>query len=168
MQIIRCTQKLLKELSMEMEDDVVVLPSASWHANLLRYDRRKCLLFTHDTTLFSVFVPGVVKKDFSDLPDIFGQALFKTMLRLNFSQQEIESILERVRDIRFGRTNNRSVLGSMNDIKQMIDLFVYDSGGLKHTNLYEMIRQINEMPFKAIGYRFPIEAMHRLCKRVES
>jgi len=58
MQMIRCTQKLLKELPMEASEDAAALPSACWHANLLRIDRRKCLLFTHDTTLFSLFVPS--------------------------------------------------------------------------------------------------------------
>ncbi|MGH8569046.1 MAG: DUF6933 domain-containing protein [Gammaproteobacteria bacterium] len=33
-------------------------PSASragWHANLLWFERRKCVLFTHDETLYSVW-----------------------------------------------------------------------------------------------------------------
>ncbi len=79
MQIIRCTQKLLKELRMENTGKVAALPSACWHANLLRIDRRKCLLFTHDTTLFSLFVPGMTKPDFRYFPDVFGQALFKAI-----------------------------------------------------------------------------------------
>ena len=36
---------------------VLVTTGESWHANLLRIDRRKCVLFTQDATLYSVFVP---------------------------------------------------------------------------------------------------------------
>jgi len=162
MQMIRCTQKLLKELPIEPSEDVAVLPAACWHANLLRIDRRKCLLFTHDTTLFSLFVPGVTKPDFKHFPDMFGQALFKAMVQFNFSQKRIESMLERSRDIQVGRTNNRSVLGSMNDMKQMIELTVFDQGGLAETDMAELTHMLNQTPFKAIGYSFPEEKMRDL------
>jgi hypothetical protein len=62
---IHCTQKLLAEIP-----DRLIDPSASgesWHANLLRIDRRKCVLFTHDATLYSVFVPGLKKAEFERL-----------------------------------------------------------------------------------------------------
>ena len=35
----------------------LVTTGESWHANLLRFDRRKCVLFTHDASLYSVFMP---------------------------------------------------------------------------------------------------------------
>jgi len=159
MQMIRCTQKLLKELPMEPSEKVAVLPSACWHANLLRIDRRKCLLFTHDTTLFSLFVPGVTKPDYRYFPDLFGQALFRTMRQFDFPQEKIESMLDQCRDVQIGRTNNRNVLGSMNDMKQMIELAVFDQGGLIETDMTELTHMLNHTPFKAIGYSFPEEKM---------
>jgi hypothetical protein len=151
MQMIRCTQKLLKEVPMELAVEVAVLPAACWHANLLRLDRRKCLLFTHDTTLFSLFVPGLTKPDFKHFPDLFGQALFRTMRQFDFPQIQIENMLDRCRNIRVGRTNSRSVLGSMNDMKQMIDLTVFDQGSLAKTDMAELVHMLNQTSFKAIG-----------------
>jgi len=162
MQMIRCTQKLLKEIPIEPSEDVAVLPSACWHANLLRIDRRKCLLITHDTTLFSLFIPGVTKPDFRYFSDLFGQVLFKTMRQFDFPQEKIESMLDRSRDIQVGRTNNRSVLGSMNDMKQMIELTVFDQGGLAETDMEKLTHILNHTPFKAIGYSFPEEKMRDL------
>jgi len=162
MQTIRCTQKLLKEIPREPSEEVAVLPAACWHANLLRIDWHKCLLFTHDTTLFSLFIPGVTKPDFKHFPDMFGQALFRAMRQFDFSQAQIENMLDRSRDIRIDRTNNRSVLGSMNDMKQMIELTVFDQGGLAETNMTKLRRMLNHTPFKAIGYSFPEEKMRNL------
>lgn len=162
MLLIRCTQKLLQELPMGIANEVTALPLACWHANLLRIDRRKCLLFTHDTTLFSLFVPGVTKPDFKHFPEMFGQALFKAMLQFEFSQVQIESMLDRCRDIRLGRTNSRSVLGSMNDMKQMIDLTVFGQGGLSATDIPGLAHMLNRTPFKAIGYSFPLEKFRDL------
>ena len=90
--LVHCTQKLLAEIQ-----DRLIDPSASgesWHANVLRFDRRKCVLFTHDATLYSVFVPGLKKPDFEHLDEVFGQRLFKALLWDEFPQTQIERMLE--------------------------------------------------------------------------
>lgn len=53
--LIHCTQKLLAEIPNNLID--LAASGDGWHANLLRIERRKCVLFTHDATLYSVFVP---------------------------------------------------------------------------------------------------------------
>jgi len=68
-----------------------------------------------------VFVPGLKKLDFMQLDQVFGQRLFKTLLWEAFPQDQIERMLDACRTIRFTRSNNRSVLGSMNDIRFQID-----------------------------------------------
>ena len=73
--IVRCTRKLLRELSIRTED----LESGhefrglfgDWHANLLRIDQRKCLLLTDTGTLFTFLVPAVLRRDLLD----FGRLL---------------------------------------------------------------------------------------------
>ena len=39
----------------------------------------QCVLFTHDETLYSVFVPGLRKSEFEQLDEVFGQRLFKAL-----------------------------------------------------------------------------------------
>jgi uncharacterized protein DUF6933 len=55
MRIIHCTQKLLKELDVPLvEPENISAPAeglGNWYANLLRIDRKKCLLFTNEKTL---------------------------------------------------------------------------------------------------------------------
>jgi hypothetical protein len=154
---IHCTQKLLAEIP-----DHLIDPSASgesWHANLLRIDRRKCVLFTHDATLYSVFVPGLKKAEFGRLDGVFGQRLFKALLWDEFTQTQIERMLEACRVIRFTRSNNRSVLGSMNDIRFHIGLHVEDDGGLTHVDLVRLHHRLNRIPFSAVGYGYPVERL---------
>ncbi|MHB8473274.1 MAG: DUF6933 domain-containing protein [Gammaproteobacteria bacterium] len=55
------------------------------------------------------------------LDQVFGQRLFKTLLWEAFPQDQIERMLDACRTVRFTRSNNRSVLGSMNDIRFQID-----------------------------------------------
>lgn len=156
--LIHCTQKLLTEIP-----DRLIDPSAagdSWHANLLRFERRKCVLFTHDATLFSVFVPGLKKPEFEQLDEVFGQRMFKALVWDEFPQMLIERMLDAARSIRFTRSNNRSVLGSMNDIRYHIEGEVVRAGGLERVDLADLHHRLNRILFSAIGYRYPVERLH--------
>jgi hypothetical protein len=58
--ILRCTKKLLAVLGAGHAAEPGPVPDAGgWYANLLWFDRRKCLLLTHAATLFSIFEADV-------------------------------------------------------------------------------------------------------------
>lgn len=160
--IFRCTQKLLKELRIKPQEPDVVSEVGSWHANLLRIDRRKCVLFTHDMTLFSVFIAGLKRDEFDHIDQVFGQAMFKTMRLFNFEQEEIERMLDWSEQNSYTKTANRSVLGSMNDIAFHIDCYIHDEGGLAYADLAQLHRRINQIPLKAIGYKYPRDCLKSL------
>ena len=93
MAILRCTQKLLSELKLKPSDRLQKPDELSgWHANLLKIDRRKCVLYPHDTTLFSFFVPGLKKPDFENFHEIFRQNLFKSLLAENLPQKHCSKL----------------------------------------------------------------------------
>ena len=155
--LIKCTQKLLAEIPSNLVD-----PSASgdsWHANLLRIERRKCVLFTHDATLYSVFVPGLKKPNFEGVDEVFSQRLFKVLLWDEFSQTQIEQMLDSCRRIRFTRSNNRSVLGSMNDLRFQVEVNVAHDGGLSNLDMMDLHHRLNRVPLSAVGYRYAVDGL---------
>lgn len=158
MTVLRCTQKLLAELRIK-RGQVAETDETGWHANLLRIERRKCVLFTHDETLFSFLLCGLTRPDFEHFHHVFGQGLFKAMLGSGFDTDQIEPMLETTLEIRFAKTNNRRVLGSMNDMAQMLEWTISSRGGLAATDPADLQRLLNETPFKAIGYDQPIRRM---------
>ena len=160
--IIRCTKKLLKELRIKPQEPEVISEVGSWHANLLLIERRKCVLFTHDMTLFSLFVAGLKRPDFEHIDHIFGQTLFKTMLLFDFEQTEVEKMLDWSQHNSYAKTSNRSVLGSMNDMVFQIEHRIAMEGGLAHADLDDLRMQINEIPFKAINYEYPRNRLKKL------
>jgi len=161
--LIRCTRKLVTEIP----DSLIDLSAAGegWHANLLRIQRRKCVLFTHDATLYSVFVPGLTKSDFEHLDEVFGQRLFKTLLWEEFQQKPIEKMLDACRTIRFARSNNRRVLGSMNEMRFHVEVDVEDAGGLDRVDWIDLHHRLNRTPWSAVGYRYPVEALRERLNR---
>ena len=160
MSLIQCTQKLLKELKREPYQEKT-MPSqlGDWHANLLYLERKKCVLFTQNETLYSFFVPGLKKNDFEHFEECFRQGLFRCLINEEFEQSQIEQILSGYAEIKIAKTSNRSVLGSMNDLVFQLKYRINASGGLNHLNLDLTIQELNRVPMSAIDYHFSIEKL---------
>ena len=141
---------------------------ASWHANLLRVDRRKCILFTHDVTLYSFLVPGLKKPQFENFRDVFGQNLFKNLLWENFPQNQIEIVLDEHREIIIAKTNNRSVLGSMNDLAFQLKYRIAAMGGLVNVDLAELNHELNRIPMSAIKKVYSIYELRNLLNKLST
>jgi len=155
---IQCTQKLLKEVGQEYKEAIIpTYPLGCWHANLLLLDRRKCVLFTNDLTRYSFLVPGLKKPDFKNLEEIFRQKLFRSLRLDGFGQKEIERALEEVQEVVFTRTSDRSVLGTMNDMANIIKWAVYDGGGLLNVDIDELSSKLNRMPIKPLDYGYTVD-----------
>lgn len=167
MVIIRCTQKLIKELRVRPADVDALNPLSSWHANLLLIERRKCALFTHDQSLFSVILIGLKRAEFERMDQVFGQAMFRTLRLFDFEQRQIEQLLDWSQQISYTKTNNRSVLGSMNDMAFNVQHLIAYGGGLANVDLDDLHLRINQIPFSAIGYSYPWQKLKALLEGAE-
>lgn len=83
MQIIRCTQKLIKDMGLKKTDlstsEPIFSYLGSWHANLLHIDGKKCVLFVNNKTLFNFIVPNVKRQEIKNLSDMFNEHLIYTL-----------------------------------------------------------------------------------------
>jgi len=71
MTLIHCTAKLIKELVNPSLQTPATEPNTeslgNWYANLLMIDRRKCILFTNEKTLYSFMIPKVKKENLTNI-----------------------------------------------------------------------------------------------------
>ncbi len=164
MKIFRCTKKLLKEAGIVVPD-LEICPSSwleSWHANLVIIDRSKCLLVTNDESFYTLFIPGLKKSDFKQLKLIINEHLFRSMVYDGLSQTLIEKVLAVGDDLVFSTTNNRSVLGTMNDMKFALEHIVYANGGMKYCKPLEFQHTINSMmPLGPLKYGISLEVFKK-------
>jgi hypothetical protein len=137
-----------------------------WHANLLRIDRRKCVLFTHDQTLYTFLVPGLKKPHFQNFDEVFRQNLFKSLRAENLPQKHIEIFLDDIREIEFTKTSNRSVLGSMNDLTFHLKYQIADEGGLLMTDIVKLNHDLNRIPMSAIKEIYSIYELRNLLNKM--
>ncbi len=165
MHLIHCTQKLLKELSVPTVDPAEYPDSGegigNWYANLFRVERRKCLLFTNEKTLYSFIIPKVVKKDLERIGE-----LFLSNLNYNFQFEEfpVESIANDYGEIKFAKTASRIVLGSMNELRFTYEYEVYRYGGIDKLNPLETNHFLNGLIMGALKYKYPVKAMRELLQ----
>lgn len=158
--VIRCTEKLFRLLG-ESPPQAPDAPAGllEWYCNLIWIDRRKCLLFTHANTLFSVFVPGVRKAEIIPLGRIFlvhlGVALEQEALPSGTFGHIDPSTTRLV------RTNSRSVLGSMNDFALNCSRFAAQKG-LDAGSVRELNHWLRRIPMRALKYDYPIDRVHEL------
>ena len=153
MKIIHATQKLIKELRVQPEEQVQ--PKywlESWHANVFTVERHKCVLVTNDETLYSLFLPALKKDDFLHFKFIFNQRFFKFMLAAEIPQPLIEKALTND-NIAFAKSFDRSVVGVMNNLKQCIEAMIYVRGGLENCSMNELHHEINRIPWQKHGFQ---------------
>jgi hypothetical protein len=159
---LQCTQKLLKELDVEVSPIKDTDPIALWHANLLILDRRKCVLFTNDKTRYTFLVPGLRKPDFKHLGELFMDSLFRCMLNDGIPQKGVEKVLNTCSRYCFTKSSDRSVLGTMNDMASIVKWFVSDEGGLVNADISEIMMKVNRMPLKPLDYGYSVEAFKEM------
>lgn len=159
---LQCTQKLLKELNTDLSPVKDMDPIALWHANLLTLDRRKCVLFTNDKSRYTFLVPGLRKPDFTHLGELFLDNLFRSMLNDGIPQKGVEKVLNTCSNYCVMTSCNRSVLGTMNDVANIVKWTVVDSGGLMNTDISELMMKMNRMPMKPLEYGYSVEAFVKM------
>ena len=165
--IIRCTQKLLAELkNKSTQEESARDPFWSWHANVFLIERRKCVLITNDTTLFTMFISALKKPDFESFHFVIGQHLFKNFLHENIPQRQIEAVLSKCENIKYEKTNNRRVLGAMNDKKTQLEYLISADGGEARTDIYELNHKLNRIISRAVGYKYPIEMLKEKLQEI--
>lgn len=81
-------------------------------------------------------------------------------------QKQIEIFLEANREIIISKTNNRSVLGSMNDLAFQLKYRIAYEGGIKNTDITKLIYDINRIPMSAIEEIYSIYELKKLFKKL--
>lgn len=159
--VIRCTTKLLKLVEGSPSTQSMEPRPTDWYGNLLWLDGRKCLLLTHASTLFTLFEPDVTKPQVTPLGKLATRLIERELEAEELPRDMFGSL--RTEDWVVGRTRDRSVLGSMTDMRYQIERAVELSGGLRHVDVADVNRSLRRIPFSAIKYARAIDLARTLA-----
>jgi len=152
--ILRFTRKLSQKLRINALQDCnyEVNPFEEWYGHLFTANRIQYILFTNAYSLYSIIVPGkgiITLRDFIDLTFSWLNEVLKVdkceMIMQKFITPSTEII-----DV--CKTNNRVILGSMNDMINQSKFF------LSEFNLspLEVSKRLNETPYSYLKYNNPL------------
>jgi hypothetical protein len=136
-------------------------PLGDWYAHLLWIERKKCILFTNELTLFNFIALDVKKAGLADMNTFFRENLRRGLEAIGIVGASASKLLLTLNDITISKTTNRSVLGSMNDYAFQYRVYVETQGGLHRCDILDMISSINETPMSAIGYDSGTQRLRR-------
>jgi hypothetical protein len=166
MPILRLTAKLLAEIDDQPSPDSVADPSplGDWYGHIFTVERRKCVMFINEPTLFVCPALGVTKSDCRQIVSFFVGVLAQALRTMRFSAKEVDWILVKHKDIAIGRVTNRSTLGSLNNrIADTKAHFAWE-GGLDICDIGDVTKWLNETPMKPIGYSNGLEQMRSVVE----
>ena len=114
MVVLRCTQKLL--VRPKQIDRLPPVESTTrlgdWYGNILRIGRRQHLLFISERSRLPVVLPI---RELKRLGTAFPDAVCASLAIVGVTAEDIADERVRMSEIAFGRTRNRSLLGTLND-----------------------------------------------------
>lgn len=167
MTLLHCTAKLLKELGnppLQNLSEPNKEGLGNWYANLLRIERRKCILITNEKTLYSFLIPKVKKENLKNILDEFLFNLNMNLTAEGFCIEVINKVLQEYSEMGFAKTANRRVLGVMNDFACEYDYFIASEEGLDRVRILEANKRVNRTPSSPLKYRYPIDMVQELLK----
>jgi len=150
---LRFTQKLLKDMNAAPVELGEVDPLFSWHVNILQL-RRKHLIFINDSSRLCLVIEGIRSSQLGKLQEKFKAELKEYSLLEGVRKSIIDQYFFEAGEIRIGKTNNKSVLGTMNEMS----LYCANKE-FNHT--FDLSAWLNSMNFKPIDYEEPIHVFKK-------
>lgn len=152
MPLLRCTKKALIEFGLPTNETYSVSPDVAqatntWYVNMFRYARRKCLIFTHEHSIFTVIIVGVTKRDTARLRELFRSEAARQLRYEGIADEAVERFLAEMGRLVYAKTDSRRVLGTMNDQVSMFKAHCDYRGGYGVCDFEYENKLVNEAPY---------------------
>jgi hypothetical protein len=103
------------------------------------------------------------RSEIRNLGNMFRLYFTCVLAEEGFSNELIEKALSEYSEIGFAKSNDRSVLGSINDLAYHYEYSILESGGVQSPAIPTIIQRLNRMPMnKKVGYIWPAEEIRKL------
>lgn len=166
--ILHCTKKLTAKLPAVSTGSLPeTSPLGSWHAHLYSIDRHHVVLFCHDDTRYTVFLPGLRKEHFAELGRWFREAFTASLAYMGVPDHLVRRAELTLGAVQFDTCTDRSVLGSLNQMKYMLDARVEQAENVMLLNPLSVTRWLCHYPVVSVhGGKKTWMADEAMMKRV--
>ena len=163
--ILRCTQRLLKGSGLEIVADPpqpeVALGEWYAHTASLPFAGRSLVMYTSANTLLTVLVPGRAVR--TTLP-VFRQRLPLLLRRLELPGDWVDAQVRAAMDVLVARTKDRRVIGSMNEIANLVWWMAEEKRSFEALDLDRLEMKLAKVPHGMLRYRYPRDVAAELAR----
>lgn len=161
--------RLTKKYADDLKVSKLALPTPvtpiydDWVIDVIRVQRKKVAMMTHVKSLLTFLLPYEEVGGAKSVPDCIGVLLdaFVRENDLEIAENQIEKIFSTPPT--FCKTDNRKVLGHMNDFKSCVQAFVAHYGGnFVDIDWDDVMHSVNNTLVGVQGYGRPIEIAKEL------
>ena len=151
---VRCTRKLLERGAPKVLDKPAPPTTVlgDWYANIVVTRAEHLVVCISEKTLLPVVVTA---KDVKHLPERLSAAVRTMLAAVGVSEVQIESELLEMRAGYLATTQDRRVLGCLNDF---VFHFKHGAGSFPELSNHERALRLARMPCSILEYAFPSEA----------
>ncbi|MGG3840511.1 hypothetical protein ABEV00_26255 [Paenibacillus thiaminolyticus] len=150
---LRFTQKLLKDMNVAPVELGEIDPLFSWHVNILQL-RRKHIIFVNDSSRLCLIVNGIRSSQLEKLQEKFLSELKEYLLLEGVRKSLVNQYLFEAGEVSIGKTNAKSVLGTMNEMS-------FYSRGAEFDHTFDLCAWLNSLIFKPLNYEEPINVFKK-------
>lgn len=162
-----CTQKLGKFIQTGIKES---LPRTEhdWSGHLFFIFGRKCIIFVHKKTLYTVILLDIFKKDMAHINRLFLESFIGQLKADNILGSHEALIRDIYKEIKLVSTDNdRKTLGTINNI---VSIFQGATATGHFADLESARRYasegINKMPWQALKYGYSRDMMLQMLNRI--
>lgn len=152
---LRCTAKMLKKFSSKGDPKPLASSNAlgDWFGNLFKIGRKEYFLFTNSRSLISIVTSAHSQIPLSE----FVPHLYELLVGYGVTEKRVDTELKTMSPITLVKTNDRSVLGSMNDFIRHLRFKGEEVGSEFDPTSPDIHHALWELPMGALDYNCPVD-----------
>lgn len=161
---ICCTKKLQDELSIKAPVPETIATLFSWHANFLRFNRKKVVVLVNDASRYNIVLYGLKAKDFGRLADLIPQSIRETLLAEGVNPEIIDDYLSAAGAPCFTKTNGAQTVSWLNKGCEAAEVFFedYEDGVIVQTGISKKLNRHIFMERSEKNIMYPHEVFYAL------
>jgi len=158
MMTLRCTQKLLRQLSIRKPAEVVESTNVlgDWYANLHVHRRSSFIVCMNARTLSVVLLPA---KGREPVAGRFQDAVGRHLALLGVPADQVEAETRAMDELHFGATASRSILGCLREAQYAVENELILR---RYETLDELALFFSGFIYSTNGYRYPQDGVREL------
>ena len=160
---IQCTQKVFKSFGIvpdEIPKNLNQTLLDVWSVNLITLWENYFLFFINNPTLYVVpiHVHGSISE--INIGTLFNENLGYFLKADGENDSIVQGKIAELEPVIYTKTTGRGTLGTMNNLKQIMDVYMgREIEKSSSVNMLEIQQKLNRIPQRPIGWKYAVEAM---------